>query len=101
MTLGEYQSLLQGYVLRQQDELEELSISAIFNARARGFDKNGKPLVTKPTDLFDKEDAIKRIERGRMYESDPELKEKVERFKKSKQFAEDMLNGIEIGGVDE
>ena len=64
MTIGEYQSLLQGYILKQQDDLEELSILAMFTAKASGFDKNGKPLVTKPSDLFDKEKAIKQLRRN-------------------------------------
>lgn len=100
MTIGEYQSLLQGYVLKQQDDMEELSILAMFTAKASGFDKNGKPLVTKPSDLFDKEKAIKQL-KMKNQSSDPELKAKVEKFKKSKEYAEALLNGITVEGDDE
>lgn len=100
MTIGEYQSLLQGYILKQQDDLEELSILAMFTAKASGFDKNGKPLVTKPSDLFDKEKAIKQL-KMKDQSSDPELEAKVEKFKKSKEYAEALLNGITVEGDDE
>lgn len=91
MTLSEYKTLLNGYMLKTQDELESFAIQAFFISRASGFDKNGKPIIKKVTDLFDKDKAIREIKR-----KTGEIKvnsEKVERFKQSKERAEALLNG--------
>ena len=94
MTVAEYKSLMNGYLLRQQDELEYAAIQAFYTSRAGGFDKNGKPLVSKITDLFDKEKAIRHILGSKI--SDEDRAEKIKNFVESKAHAEALLNGLTI-----
>ena len=94
MTVAEYKALMDGYLLRQQDELEYAAIQAFYTSRAGGFDKNGKPLVSKITDLFDKEKAIKHI-MGNIV-TDEERAEKIKNFVESKAHAEALLNGLTV-----
>ena len=98
MTVAEYKALMNGYILRQQDELEYAAIQAFYTSRASGFDKNNKPLVTKITDLFDKEKAIKSIMGDRI--SDEDRAEKIKNFVESKAHAEALLNGLTIQRED-
>lgn len=94
MTVAEYKALMDGYLLRQQDELEYAAIQAFYTSRAGGFDKNGKPLVSKITDLFDKEKAIKHIMGNNI--TDEERAKKIKNFVESKAHAEALLNGLTV-----
>lgn len=94
MTVAEYKALMDGYLLRQQDELEYAAIQAFYTSRAGGFDKNGKPLVSKITDLFDKEKAIKHIMGNSV--TDEERAQKIKNFVESKAHAEALLNGLTV-----
>lgn len=39
---------------KELDKLENMTIQAVFNNFASATDKHGKPIVKKPTDIFDK-----------------------------------------------
>lgn len=101
MTLTEYKALRHGSLLKLVDDMEAAADLAYKTAIAGAYDKDGKPVIKKFTDLFDR----KKVERALLADTDigkrKASKEDVENFKRSKQLAEDIMNGITIGKEDD
>lgn len=97
MTLTEYKALRRGSTLKYIDDLELLYTQAYYTALSGGFDKDGKPIIKSFKDLFDR----KKIEQELLRDSEDEKHtvdpEKVAAFKRSKEYAEALMNGISVG----
>lgn len=98
MTLTEYKALRHGSTMKYIDDLELLYTQAYYTALSGGFDKDGKPIIKSFKELFDR----KKIEQEMLRDSDVGHKHtvdpaKVEAFKRSKEYAEALMNGISVG----
>ncbi|UBH21871.1 hypothetical protein LAU42_08835 [Macrococcus armenti] len=102
MTIAEYKALRHGSLLRYIDELETMYTQAYSTAMAGGFDKDGKPLIKSFKDLFDRKDVERRLLGDLdIVKKEPVNSETVEKFRLSKERAEDILNGIITGREDD
>ncbi|MCU7556530.1 hypothetical protein [Macrococcus capreoli] len=86
--------------MRYIDDLEMMYTQAYCTALSGAFDEKGKPIIKSFKDLFDR----KKVEQTLLDGTDIGKKrvnpEDVEAFRKSKEFAESVLNGITIGEED-
>lgn len=92
LTLAEYKALRKGAILKSIDDMERMADHAYKTALAGGFGKDGKPIIKKPSDLFDRTKVERALLSGfeNTKKVDPEL---VKRFARSKARAEAILNG--------
>lgn len=61
MTPNEFHLRMEATRLSEVDQLERASLTAMMNAQATGTDKNGKPLYTKASQMFNAEEAANNI----------------------------------------
>ncbi|MCD2255778.1 hypothetical protein FHQ08_03485 [Lactobacillus sp. CC-MHH1034] len=61
MTYFEYVLRLRGFALRMLDQKQQDLNKAIWAFELNAYDKNGKPLVKKATDLFDYEREVNQV----------------------------------------
>jgi len=102
MTIAEYKALRHGSLLRYIDDLEMMYTQAYSTAMSGGFDKDGKPLIKSFKDLFDRKETERQILGDLdIVKKEPVNSETVEKFRLSKEYAENILNGITIGGEDD
>lgn len=93
MKLTEYKAFQKGSIMKRIDDLESLHTLAFQTALAGAHDKNGKPIYKSFKDMFDRskyEEAML----GDLQKKPKVNAETVEKFRKSKEHAENVLNGI-------
>lgn len=84
---------MHGSNMRLLDERERDSILAYTTALSGAYDKNSKPIVKSPKDIFDKAKAEKELmENYGSTQRRKVRKETVDKFKASKERAEAVLN---------
>lgn len=84
---------MHGSNMRLLDERERDSILAYTTALSGAYDKNSKPIVKSPKDIFDKAKAEKELmENYGSTQRRKVRKETVDKFKSSKEHAEAVLN---------
>lgn len=93
--MTEFKAFQKGAIEKRIDELENLHLLAFQTALAGAHDKNGKPLYKDFNAMFDRkkhEDAMLGgfQKKGRVSE------ETIDNFKRSKEHAENLLNGISV-----
>lgn len=95
MTIAEYKALRKGAIEKLIDDMELRYDVAYKTALAGSFDNKGKPIFKSFKDMFDR----KRVERALLGSVGGKVidPEKVERFSKSKAYAEAVMNGITLG----
>lgn len=86
--------------MKRIDDLENLHTQAFQTALAGAHDKKGKPIYKSFKDMFDRskyEEAML----GDLVKKKKVRAETVEKFRKSKEHAENVLNGIAASPIEE